>query len=138
MNVSDYMTTKVVTANLRDGLHQTFHRMLERNVRHMPVLGAKGELAGIISERDIRRPNFVDDDPNTVHYYVLDNNVKVNEAMTANPATVVPTDSIQHALDIFIAHKFGALPVVDANGKLIAILSALDLLKAFRDSLVKE
>ena len=138
MNVSDYMTTTVVSANPRDGLHQTFHRMLERNVRHMPVLGDHDELVGIISERDIRRPDFVDDDPNTVHYYVLDNNVKVSDAMSSEPATVTPSDSIQTALDIFIAHKYGALPVVDEAGKLVAILSALDLLKAFRDTLGAE
>ncbi len=59
MKVSDYMSSEVVTANLRDGLHQTFYRMLERGIRHMPVVGEGGTLVGIISERDLRRPRFV-------------------------------------------------------------------------------
>lgn len=67
MFVRDYMTPAVVTAKLRDGLHQTFHRMLERGVRHMPLLGDAGEMVGIISERDIRRPEFVDHDSNTAN-----------------------------------------------------------------------
>lgn len=135
MKISDYMSSTVVTANLRDGLHQTFHRMLERNVRHMPVLGPNEALVGIISERDIRRPSFVDDSDTVGHYYVLDNNVKVEEAMTPKPLTVRPDQPITDALTLFVEKKFGALPVVDESGKLVGILSAIDLLRAFRDSL---
>ena len=134
MNVNEYMTNKVVSANLRDGLHQTFHRMMENNVRHMPVIGEKGELVGIISERDIRRPDFVGNERNTAHYYVLDNNVKVQEAMSSTPATVSSGDSMQAALGLFINNKYGALPVVD-DGKLVGILSSVDMLRAFRDSI---
>jgi acetoin utilization protein AcuB len=135
VKVSDYMSSNVITANLRDGLHQTFHRMLERGIRHMPVLGENGELAGIISERDIRRPNFVDDDPNVANYYVLDNNVKVQEAMTSSPITVAAEAEVAAALELFIERRYGALPVVDSGDRLVGMLSAVDLLRAFRDSM---
>lgn len=135
MKVRNYMSSDVVTANLRDGLHQTFRRMLERGIRHMPVLGEHEELVGLISERDLRRPNFVDDGPNVANYYVLDNAVRVEEAMTRAPETVGADDGIHAALDLLISHKYGAVPVVDAEGRLVGILSAVDLLRAFRDSL---
>ena len=72
MKVSDYMTKDVVTANLRDGLRQTHERMHERLIRHMPVLGDDGKLAGIITDRDIRRPDFVDTNPDKVDVYAID------------------------------------------------------------------
>jgi len=137
MHIADYMTSDVVTANLDDGLHQTFHRMRERGIRHMPVLGDDGQLAGIISDRDLRRPDFVDTDPNTTAYYRLDNAVKVGTAMTASPDTVKAADSVEIALEIFVMRKHGALPVVDDAGKLVGVVSAHDLLRAFRDHLAQ-
>jgi hypothetical protein len=37
MSIRDLRTPDPVCANLRDGLHQTYHRMRERSIRHMPV-----------------------------------------------------------------------------------------------------
>ena len=135
MKVRDYMSSEVVTANLRDGLHQTFHRMLERGIRHMPVVGERDELVGIISERDLRRPKFVDTEPNIANYYVLDNNIKVEKAMTASPKSVRDDADVREALELLVAHKYGALPVLNGDGALVGVLSAVDLLRAFRDSL---
>ena len=86
MRVRDYMTADVVYANLDDGLRQTFYRMRERGIRHMPVLGDREELVGIISDRDLRRPDWVDSEENVAHYYILDNASKVGGAM--NPRVV--------------------------------------------------
>lgn len=135
MKVRDYMSSTVVTANLRDGLHQTFHRMLERDIRHMPVVGDDENLVGFISERDLRRPDFVDGEPNVANYYVLDNDKKVEEAMRREPTTVAADSDIREALDLLVERKFGALPVVDGEGRLVGVLSAVDVLRAFRDSL---
>lgn len=134
MKVADYMISNVITANLRDGLHQTFMRMRERNVRHMPVLGASGELVGIISERDIRRPDGIDTQ-NIAGYFALDNSMKVEDAMSSKLVTVTPDDSIRHALSIFINKKYGALPVVSDEGSMVGIISTVDLLNAFEDTL---
>jgi acetoin utilization protein AcuB len=132
------MSTEVISANYSDGLRQTFYRMRERGIRHMPVLGAGEELVGIISDRDLRRPDWVDDEENVAHYYILDNSNKVEGAMTAPPVTVHAADPIATALTLLLARGFGALPVVDDDGKLIGMLSAVDLLRAFKDSLDKQ
>ncbi len=133
MKVSEYMSTNVVTANLRDGLRQTFYRMRERDIRHMPVLGDDERLVGIISDRDLRHPDWVDDEENCAHYYLLDNAHKVESTMSKGPATVAPDDNLQRAVELVLDHKYGAVPVVDADQKLVGIISAIDLLRAFHD-----
>jgi acetoin utilization protein AcuB len=90
MQVRNYMTADVVTANLRDGLHQTLSRMRERRVRHMPVLDEHGHLAGLISDRDIRRPDYVDPQPDQVRPFVLDNTATVSDAMSSSVTTLSP------------------------------------------------
>ncbi len=133
MLVRKYMTENVVYANLLDGLHQTLVRMRERDIRHMPVVGDDGKLVGIISERDLRRPDFVDPDTNHARPFVLDNHTTVEEAMTSTPTVVAPEDQVVSALDLFITNHYGALPVVE-GGKIVGIISTIDLLRAFRDS----
>ena len=137
MRVSDYMSEKVVTANLRDGLHQTFMRMVERGIHHMPVLDGE-KIVGVISDRDLRRPDFIDSNPDMVDAFVLDDRIKVERAMSGNPKVVKANDSVLVALDLFIERHYGALPVIDDNGKLVGMLSAFDLLRALKKRLPAE
>jgi acetoin utilization protein AcuB len=131
MTVQEYMTPEVITANPSDGLRQTFYRMRERNIRHMPVIGEDERVIGIISDRDLRRPDWVDDEENVAHYYLLDNAHKVEGTMTRDPKVVAPEDDIQRAVEIILELKIGALPVVDGDGRLAGMISAIDLLRAF-------
>ncbi|TNF31680.1 MAG: CBS domain-containing protein [Deltaproteobacteria bacterium] len=134
MLVRDYMTTDVVFANLRDGLHQTLVRMHERGIRHMPVLDDHERLAGIVSERDLRRPDFVDPDENHARAFILDDSIKVEQAMSPVPATVTPDDDALVAVDLFVERHFGALPVVEGD-RVVGIISTIDLLRALRNRL---
>ncbi len=138
MRVADYMTSTPVTANMEDGLRQTFYRMRERHVRHMPVLDDQERVVGIISDRDLRRPDWVDNEENVAHYYILDNRRKVREAMTTEPYTTGAEDDLAQALAILVEHGFGALPVVDGSRRLIGILSAYDCLRAFAQQLNRQ
>ena len=135
MKIRDYMTTEVATANLRDGMRQTFFRMRERSIRHMPVLDDSGKLAGIISDRDLRRPDWVNTEENVAHYYLLDNAHKVQDAMTPAPVTGQAGDDVSAALGIMVERKFGALPVVDDRNHLVGVISTVDLLRAFQNHL---
>ncbi len=135
MLVRDYMTSEVVYANLTDGLRQTFYRMRERGIRHMPVFDDREELVGIISDRDLRRPDWVDNEENVAHYYILDNRSKVEDAMKKNVSTIKAEDPIEAAVGILLERRFGALPVLDEAGKCVGVISAIDALRAFRDSL---
>ncbi len=133
MKVCNYMSGEVITANLNDGLRQTFYRMRERDIRHMPVLDDEGGLAGIISDRDLRRPDWVDDEENVAHYYLLDNAHLVKDTMTPGPVKIQQDASIVAAAEIFVEYRYGALPVVDAKGRLVGMLSLLDVIRAYHE-----
>jgi len=128
--VAQFMSQDAITANLNDGLRQTWIRMRERDIRHMPVLDDHERLAGIVSDRDLRRPDTVD--VGTIDAYRLDDTMKVREVMTT-PATTVRADTpLLEAFDVVLSRRFGALPVVDDDGRVLGMLSAWDLLKAAR------
>ncbi len=135
MKIGDHMSTEIVYANLRDGLHQTYTKMQERGIRHMPVLNEKEELVGIISDRDLRHPQWLDTFPNFAPNFRMDNNTKVEQAMSQSPASLKADDDLADAVGMFIERRYGAIPVVDTNNKVIGIISTIDALRAFHQSL---
>lgn len=52
----------------------------------------------------------------------------VREIMTPDPVTVRPTDPVEVAVELLLARRFTALPVVDEGGRLVGVVSEADLL----------
>jgi CBS domain-containing protein len=59
-----------------------------------------------------------------IHYQVRD-------VMTENPVTVDRHERIGSVEEIFEAHDFNGLPVVESDGRLVGMVTKLDVLKAF-------
>jgi len=92
--------------------------MLEHNIGAVPVL-RDGELAGILSERDImNRVVAVGRTPGTT---------AVSEVMTANPRAVAADESIEECLFIMREFGFRHLPIVDGK-QVKGVVSLRDLL----------
>jgi acetoin utilization protein AcuB len=131
MRISKYMTDKLITARPTDGSRTTFFRMREHDIRHIPVVDDERGLVGIISDRDLRRPDWVDQAMDLAHAYHLDDEVAVGDLMTPAVITVRTYDTLRKAVRLFLEHKFGCLPVLDKTDALVGIVSPLDLLRAF-------
>ena len=56
---------------------------------------------------------------------------RVRHVMTTTLETIEPSASLAQAEAIFDQHDFNALPVVEPEGRLVGILTKLDLLTAF-------
>jgi len=130
LKVSNFMTSKIFSAHPEDGIRQTFFRMRENEIRHMPVLDSERKLVGFISDRDLRRPEWVDEAPDLSHIYNLDDDMQVRDLMTTNVMVAHTYDTIHKATKIMLEHRFGALPVMNKEEEVVGILSAVDMLKA--------
>jgi CBS domain-containing protein len=56
---------------------------------------------------------------------------RVEHVMTADPVTISPNTTLGEAERIFEQHDFDALPVLEDGGRVVGMLSKLDLCKAF-------
>jgi CBS domain-containing protein len=94
--------------------------MLNEGIGALVVLDG-GRLAGIISERDIvgRVVSKRRDPDKTL----------VSEVMTADVRTITDEHSIESALEIMHRQKFRHLPLVDARGQVIGMVSMRALLR---------
>ncbi len=134
MRVEEFMTHKLIVVRAEDGARRTFFRMRELGIRHMPVVDDDGQLVGVVSDRDLRRPDWVEESVDISHFYKLDDNVTAGDLMSGAPVTVRAGDSMQTATKLFLHHRFGCLPVVGEGDALVGIISPLDVLRAFAES----
>lgn len=133
--VSDYMTAKVISVPAEFGVRDAFFLMREENIRHLPVVDEDKGLIGIVSDRELRRPNWVDEDREIEHVYYLDNHMTVGDIMIRNVQVVHTYDTLSKAVKLLTEQGIGAAPVLDKPGNLVGMLSAVDLLKALGDIL---
>ena len=114
MYVREYMTPDPVTIGSDDALATAWELMRSKKLRRLPVLD-DGVLVGILSEYDLCGSKAQNLD-----------RVAVRTAMTPEPFTVSPNDTMEHAVAMTRRHHIGALPVVD-HGRLVGIITVKDL-----------
>ena len=134
MPVKNWMTTDVVSVGPDTSLLKVGKLMKDHHIRRIPVVDEKGQVIGIISDRDVRdaSPSKATTlDMYEMHYLLAE--LKAKNIMTAKPITVKPTDTVEQAALIMLDNKVGGLPVVDDAGKLVGIISDHDVFKAMVD-----
>ena len=91
--------------------------MAEYHIGGIPVVDDERHLVGIVTNRDLR--------------FVRDHNRTIDEVMTSeNLVTTTQATTLEEAADILQSHKIEKLPVVDANGKLVGLVTYKDITKA--------
>lgn len=134
MRISEWMTPAPITVAPATPITKAQDLMLYRRIRHLPVV--EGErLVGIITDRDVRT---VLPSPTTSFSvgeirFLLDK-LKVSEVMTRSVITVAPEEPLAEAVRLLVENKICGLPVVE-HGRLIGIITEVDLLRAFSASL---
>lgn len=119
MNVSQVMTTEVISCGIDDTLSRCADNMRHINVGSMPIIDNDNHVRGIITDRDIA--------VRAVASGVDPNQVTVGQFMTADPVTVLPDVTVADAAGIMAERQVRRLPVVDKNGCLLGMISLGDL-----------
>ena len=129
------MSTQVISIPPTMGIRQAFFKMKENSIRHLPIVDKNNILIGIISDRELRRPNWVDEAQDIAHVYYLDNSMLVSDVMITNIHVVHTYDTLNKAVSLLLHNHIGAAPVLDKTESLVGMLSAIDLLRALKDSI---
>ena len=135
IKVSHYMSPQVLSIPPSMGIREAFFKMKENSIRHLPIVDKNNNLIGIISDRELRRPNWVDEAQDISHVYYLDNAMLVSDVMITNVHVIHTYDTLNKAVSLLLDNHIGAAPVLDKTGNLVGMLSATDLLRALKDSI---
>lgn len=136
--VRDVMTADVVSVDRDTPFKELVRLLRQRGVSALPVVGAGGRVAGVVSEADLLpKEEFRDSDPSRLtQMRRLDDMLKAGsvlaaDLMTAPALTVAEDDTLSRAARVMAGARVKRLPVVDAEGRLRGIVSRGDLLKVF-------
>ncbi len=129
MLVKDWMTTDPITVNPDTSVMKASQVMKENNVRRLPVINDKGQVVGIVTDRDLKEASPSKATTLDVHelYYLL-SELKVKDIMSRKVITITAEETVEKAAVIMLEHKVTGLPVVD-NGRLLGILSQGDVFR---------
>jgi acetoin utilization protein AcuB len=133
IKVSNYMSRQVISIKQDVGIREAFFLMKEHAIRHLPIVDEGKRLIGIISDRELRRPNWVDEAHDITHVYYLDNTMHVSDVMIKSVHVLHTYDTLSKAVTLLLDKGIGAAPVLDKTETLVGMLSAIDLLRALAD-----
>ncbi|WLP91582.1 IMP dehydrogenase [Gordonia sp. NB41Y] len=110
------MVTDPVTCSPTDTLADVDSMCARYRISGLPVVDGKGELVGIITNRDMR--------------FEVDQDRPVSEVMTKAPLiTAQEGVSAEAALGLLRRNKVEKLPIVDGNGRLTGLITVKDFVK---------
>ena len=113
--------------------------MVERGIRHLPVVDGESRVVGVLSLDDLRAALPVGVNlraPLSAPERELARDWCVGEVMTHAPETVTADTPLAEAADRMADRRIGCLPVVGDDGRLSGILSETDALRALATTLL--
>ena len=134
MLIRDWMSSPVVTVGPDESMMKASKLLKDNTIRRLPVVDESGRLIGILTDRDIKEASPSKATTLDVHelYYLL-SEIKVKDIMSKNPTTLNPDDSVEKAAVLLAEKHLGGLPVVDADNKVLGIITEHDLFNVLID-----
>jgi acetoin utilization protein AcuB len=135
MLIHERMTAHPLTIDADTSVTDALNYMRHNRVRRLPVLDKRGNLVGIVAEKDLLYASPSPATSLSVYEigYLL-SKLKVQEVMQREIITVAPDCPLEEAARIMVDFKIGSLPVVE-DDKLVGIITETDLFKVFLEML---
>lgn len=138
--VSEVMTRKVITLKDTMPVAEAWEIMLKHLLKALPVLNAGGDVVGVLTDEDLveragiqQRLSVAERLDEQMLQSELDSLraslLKVADVMTSPATTILSNESLGVAAARMAEHRIKRLPVLDESGKLIGVLSRVDVLK---------
>ena len=130
MNAADLMTENPVTLCNDVTVADAWRTLTSLDVRHLPVVNARGDLVGMLSDRDLRAlsvPYLVGDE--YVGTIAAARDTAVASLMTGDVLSVTPEADASDIVELMLDFKIGAVPVTESDGTLVGIVSYVDVLR---------
>lgn len=138
--VADVMTRDVVAIASDKPVFQAWKQMLENRVKAMPVIDQSGRVVGILTDEDLLERAGIQQRLSVAirmekaeveeELRALESSARKVEDVMSHPAVIVlDSDNLGTATTQMVKAGLKRLPVVDKDGKLVGMLSRLDILR---------
>ena len=139
MLVREYMTPNPMSVSEDQSILETAELMKKHKVRRFPVLSGN-QLIGIVTDRDLRSAapsqvvSFDTQERELMpELHSLLSGITIKEVMSREVITIHPEQTIVAAAQLMLKHRMSGIPVTDAAGQLLGILTETDIFKVLVD-----
>ena len=147
MQIKDCMKRNVFSITPETAIAEAARLLSEKHIGSLPVVDSNGKLVGLLPLRSlllIVMPDFINlvEDFDFVADFGAAEERKPDPALLARPVSeimlppqaVEETSGLMRAFALIHQHQIHDLPVVDAQGRLVGIVSRVDVGTAFLSS----
>jgi CBS domain-containing protein len=146
--VADIMEREIVSVRPDTDIETLLRLMRDHELPGVPVVDEEKRAVGIVTEADlvireedadIRLPHHIDLLGGVIFLEPIKHYEErlrralaatVADMMTPDPVTVSPDDSVRDAARIIAERRHNRLPVVDEQGRLVGVVTRVDVLEA--------
>lgn len=127
--ISEIMSTKVITASPDDPITKVWDKMVEEDFTGLPVM-KDGKTIGMITRFDILKRGWARISRESDTRPVDSTQMHVQKLMSTPIYSVKSTDSLNTAIETMMRYDVGRMSVMD-GGKLVGIVDRYDLIKSY-------
>ncbi|MBW1772444.1 MAG: CBS domain-containing protein [Deltaproteobacteria bacterium] len=129
MLVKNWMSKTVVTVDVNGSMNDAMRLLKENHIAMLPVM-KKGELIGVVTDRDLKHASASDATTLEVHELLyLISKIKIKDIMPENLVTVPHTYTMEEAAEILLKNKISGMPVVDEKKELVGVITKDDIFR---------
>lgn len=122
MTARDVMSTPPQTCQPGTDLAAVTKLMWDKDCGFVPVVDAAGRLAGVVTDRDICVAAATKRQP--------PERIAASQAMSPGVHACLPGDTLDSVLGAMAKFQVRRLPVIDADGQLLGVVSMNDIVRA--------
>lgn len=124
--VKEIMSTEVKTLTSEHSLADARGMMTSNNIRHIPVVNANQQLVGLVTHRDVLAYGVTPQATDHNQRQAIEEEIKLEAIMVHGVKTISKDKSLRIAALMMEQHRFGCLPVVTEDKKIVGILTGTD------------
>jgi len=128
--IQELMTRDVVCADMDTPLGNAMELCSDKRIRHLPVLDDQKQLAGLVTDRDLRyyvSPRLGTISENRSDRESLERPLHL--IMIRNVVVASVSSTLAEAAQLMLENRVGCLPVVDSDRHVVGIITTTDLIR---------
>ncbi len=137
MLVRGVMTSDPITVQVETSVREALGLLDQHSITSLPVVADDSVLVGVLSEADLLVGRLLHDDRSSILPRTTESRGtadSVGAVMSRRPVTVTEGTDLADVARIMASTGFKSLPVVDAGGRIVGIISRRDLVRTLARS----
>ena len=130
LRVADLMTIDPVVVSIDATIEEAEELLRQHRITGLPVVNGGSRLVGVISQTDLLYLAVPAVQALIRH---RESGIRVGEVMSTPPVTIAADATVRQAAQTMVDERFHRLVAVDASGRPIGVISAMDFVGLYAE-----